>query len=299
MIFADMKGNIGNQMFIYACARKIQAETGDTILISTYYLKKNYPSYKFNLDIFRLNPNVIITDKKIPFFASTESKFLRAFRKLTFNKLWFQKLYFKFMSLFNVFAWNGVTYLKIKLRNRKNVYLSGYWQSPDYFEGIEDILKDEFTVKKELDSKNVDFLDQIKTLNSVCVSIRRGDYLSNPKVKKKHFVCDTPYFVNAVKTICNVVSNPTIICFSDDPQWVKENMSFGLPTIYESEGNTIEDKITLMRNCKHFVLSNSSFSWWVEYLSDWPNKKVVAPSTWYANGMQTDIFQKYWLLIDA
>lgn len=300
MIIVDMKGNIGNQMFIYAVARKIQEETNDTICVNTYYLKKNYPSYKFNLNIFKLNDNVIFDNKKIPFFASSESKFFKIFRRLTFNISFFQKLYFKLFSLFNIFVWNGTTYQKINIKKSKNIYLSGYWQCPKYFDDIKHILVNEFSVKENVSDKNKILLNEIINSESVCVSIRRGDYLSNPQVKKFHYLCDETYFKKAIDKIKTNIKNPTIFCFSDDPQWVQENIKFDCKTIYENIGNTLIDKLILMENCKHFVLSNSSFSWWVEFLSvNEKNKIVIAPNNWYANKQKADIYEPYWLTIEV
>lgn len=54
-----------------------------------------------------------------------------------------------------------------------------------------------------------------------------------------------------------------------------------------------------MSACKHFVLSNSSFSWWAQYLSDNNNKIVVAPDIWYKTGdpKKTALYQDGWNLI--
>ena len=40
--------------------------------------------------------------------------------------------------------------------------------------------------------------------------------------------------------------------------------------------------LRLLYNCKHFVVANSSFSWWGSYLAENKNKIIIAPNKWYA-----------------
>ena len=54
-----------------------------------------------------------------------------------------------------------------------------------------------------------------------------------------------------------------------------------------------------MAECKHFIIGNTTFGWWAQYLSEFENKMVIAPSKWMAIDMPIDIYQNNWILIEV
>lgn len=306
MIYVDLKGNLGNQMFNYALARKIQKETGQQIVLNSYNLENKHKNYKMSLKIFKLNDNVSFSNKKLPSKCSCESLlFTLIFKtRIKFLIKFFQKIYYKFFSKKNIFVWADTVYVDIKINKKRlskhpNIYISGYWQSPLYCNPIRGELLNDFQLVKELNPKYFDLFYKIKSTNSVCISVRRGDYISNPIVCQKHFVCNNEYFSNSVKLINKKIQNPTLVMFSDDTLWVKNHMKYNNEVLYEEYGTSLTDKIILMSNCKNFILSNSTFSWWVEFLCTNEDKVSIAPSRWYADDTKADLYQDYWELVSV
>lgn len=79
-----------------------------------------------------------------------------------------------------------------------------------------------------------------------------------------------------------LVEDPVICFFSDDIKWVKTNIKIeGAKVYYESGEDPVWEKLRLMYSCKNFIISNSTFSWWAQYLSKNPNKIVISPNRWY------------------
>lgn len=197
---------------------------------------------------------------------------------------------------------NGIFYLrqgyyKFSACKSKNKVFFGYFESAKYFYNIRNELLEEFTPKEEPLEKNKKIYDEIKNTNSVCVSIRRGDYLSN-NFKKDFYICTPEYFNKAIEIAKYKIQNPKFFVFSDDVQWIKENMNFPEGTIFEDGNDPVYEKIRMMYSCKNFIISNSTFSWWAQYLSRNNNKVVIAPSKWRNTGYYKDIYQDKWIKVD-
>ena len=158
---------------------------------------------------------------------------------------------------------------------------------------MENILKKEFLPKITVTKLNEDFLNKICNSESICVAVRRGDYVNNKKIKKLYYVCDIPYYVKGIKP------NAVVFVFSNDINWVKENIPISGEVYYENVNNTSCETLKLMLSCKNFVISNSSFNWWAQYLSSNKEKIVCAPSRWYTNGRKCDIFEPFWHLVEV
>ena len=112
-----------------------------------------------------------------------------------------------------------------------------------------------------------------------------------------HNVCTIDYYKRAIEIIKEKVENPTFYVFSDDKDWVIENFDLD-DAVYVTECRYDYIEQNIMSNCKHFILSNSTFSWWAQYLSDNKEKIVVAPEKWLNNIDNSDIgiYQDGWIL---
>ena len=174
--------------------------------------------------------------------------------------------------------------------NEATVY-GGYFQSENHFENYSEAVKSLFSPPKE-------FIDRIRTEIPVIfntevtvINVRRGDYLHYPNY---HPVV-SPEYIHKALTL--VPSNQYIVA-SDDIPWCKEHLN--IPNAIYLEGWKVHEQLWIMAMCHHFIISNSSFSWWAAYLSRHSGKIVIAPETWFGpEGPPTwaDMYCKDWTIL--
>lgn len=304
MIYVDMKGNLGNQLFEYAFARKLQEKTDQEICLNNCFLNLYFKDYKFSLDDYVLNERVNIENtKKLPWFMNIYTfssklimKIIKKNKKI--DEIVSNYIYNEF-SKRGYYLWLKETYKPIKVYQRDDYYVTGFWQCDKYFDDIRNILLEELKPKYDRLVENKNLYKIIEENESICVTIRRGDYVHNEKIRKNYLVCDEEFYYEAVNRIKQKYPNAIVICFSDDIEWVKNNLDFKCETYYENGNDPVWEKLRLMSCCKHFVISNSSFSWWAQYLSCNKNKIVYAPTKWYVDNRKVDIFQDSWKYINV
>ena len=173
----------------------------------------------------------------------------------------------------------------------QNITLKGYFQSEQYFLDYASEIKEIFKLPEELDTLTKQRYQELvadRIGPFVAVHIRRGDYVNS----NKHTVLPASYYEEAKSRLekeLNLTEPPTYIYFTDDPMWVKLNCHFTEKDILFS-GKQLKDyeEFALMRQCEHYIIANSSFSWWASWLSDGPknygseiSKVVIAPYQWF------------------
>ena len=276
MIIVKLQGGLGNQMFEYAFGRAVQLKLQDTLLLDisdfAYDEQRNY-----SLNHFCLDSKVIVDSngKYNMMYDQRTNKVL----KLS-SRLW-PELQYSLLSKFGIYIWDYAKYKEVKIKKHKVCYLHGYWQGYDYFSEIIDVIRKEFQVKEPSKDVNATMLTEIQNSNSVCVHVRRGDFLSN---SNKLYNCSNQYYIAGMEFLEENETNLVYYIFSDDIEDVKQNFSFGRrPVIYVEQQNPDYEELRLMYNCKHFITANSTFSWWAAVLSERRGKRVVAPMIWYTD----------------
>ena len=172
----------------------------------------------------------------------------------------------------------------LELTVKGTLYLDGLWQSEKYFKDVEKTIREDLRIKPPQDAANVAMAQQTASCNAVSVHVR---WFDSPATRNSSINLARIYYANAVKEIMEKVPNPHFFVFSDKPDAVlqilglPENM-ITLVNHNQGDANAYAD-LWLMTQCKHFIIANSTFSWWGAWLSESPGKTVIAPGTGFAS----------------
>lgn len=253
-------GGLGNQMFIYAFYRYLQ-EKGIKVILDYSFFVRNEWTYR--IEVF---PNV-----KVKRGEGTHSLMYYYVMKLIelCSKL-VKRYYFEDQTIL----------FDANICEHKNEYVAGYFQNDFYFRDIEN------TIRKELsfpfgESKLSEQITHIEKKGYTSIHIRRKDYLELSE--SYGGICDEDYYRQAISIIHKHDPNASFLVFSDDIEWVKENMC--IPNAEYVLGDWFDHyddwyDMCLMSHCKNNIIANSSFSWWGAWLNNHQDKVVVCPSRW-------------------
>lgn len=283
---------MGNQMFQYAFALQVKRlNQADTICLNGGWHSFMSDARSLSLGHFCLDDKVKIASRFQSFFYLCDF-FIATFRSLGVrNSINYLKHRKSVLSKYEERLFDCGVYFTPAIfsvpdarESSGNKHLCGYYQNPAVVKGIEDELRAAFTVKTPASDANQKLLAEIESQNAVCLHVRRGDYSLFPQLQ----VCNEYYYTEAVRQAVQELDSPVFYVFStghDDVEWVKKNYQFDAEVRYVDLDNPDYEEIRLMMACRHFIISNSTFSWWAAVLSNRAeNKRVWMPEKWLQGG---------------
>lgn len=275
MIITRLIGGLGNQLFQYALGRHL-ADIHRTELKLDISGFQTYTLHKYSLGVFNIAEN-FATDEDVERLTARKAGALEKLHTGLFGRK--PKRASTHIREKKVFRFD-----KRILKSPDNVLLEGYWQSEKYFKAVSDILRKEFTVRSPQAGKDKEVADVMASKEAVCVHIRRGDYVTNEKTREVHGVCSLNYYSRCMDRMSETIKEPHFFVFSDDPRWARENVKHACPVTIVDHNNADRnyEDLRLMSQCKHYIIANSSFSWWGAWLNASEEDVVFAPRVWYA-----------------
>ena len=275
-------GGIGNQLFIYSFGEYLRYRYE----LDVYYDLSSYGT----TDIRNLELNVITNNipeyKTGGFFFTRHTGIIRRISRVFFQ------------------AKPGVYYTLNKfdesvLSNEKYslLYFDGYWQEKKYADWLKENKPKMFAPKVSIPEEIKKYINIIDQEYCASIHIRRGDYLLPQNAHLN--VCTNEYYLKAERALPGDKVWTNII-FSDDIEWVRNNLKFKNKTVYvEYKGLSPYWDMYLMSLCYSNIISNSTFSWWGAFLNNNSDKILIAPSKWRNDKGNPPLYYSDWKLIDT
>ena len=291
-IYLMMVGGLGNQLFEYAFARCLNLEIPGSSLTIDVGSYEKYKLRKYELNHFNIPSGIRVISHCLPPLKKIKFWFFKTLHRIEFkflrkgptNAKRFPDFLMKRNLRFGVITCFDCFYHRIDteiLRRKKDIFILGYFQSPQYFQPHK---KEIFTeLQPVVDNEAVlSFCEENMVSGATnCYSFRCSE-LKKLGLFLEDF--NPRYFDKATRTLHSLNSNRTVL-LTEDPESAKTYLShYGdyLPAY----AFLPHEQLYIMIRCSTFVISNSSFSWWGSYLSLGKSKTVITPRFWY-KGVET------------
>ena len=254
--YVIMTGGLGNQMFQYAFLKRLRHEGIETIADISMYncgveIHNGFELYSvFDID------DVYVSRRGLNLMFL---KFLRIFR---FRVFYVDKDIYEHKSI-----------------NKKIIFYDGFWQNEENFRICENEIRKVFSFHN-VNRKNQELAAMMQNENSISLHCRRGDYLGNIELGG---ICTSEYYKKAIELMASRVKDAKFYIFSDDPKWACQHfkdVKIDYCVIDFNRGVNSYLDMFLMTQCKHHIISNSSFSWWGAWLGNQNDQIVIAPRKW-------------------
>ena len=179
--------------------------------------------------------------------------------------------------------------------------LVGYFQSSKHFSPFADEIRELFSPTPEMSAyihgRYGEFIAQKDDI--IAIHIRRGDFVGRHK-EAHHVITSNTYYTSAIDEIKRKTGRQTMRLFiaSDDIEWCKSQEIFADAFFLEETAPLLS--LYILGSFKHYVISNSSYSWWAVFLANAPEGVVVSPNRWanpYLLSDDFDVFEPSWTRI--
>ena len=126
--------------------------------------------------------------------------------------------------------------------------------------------------------------------HAVAVHVRRRDYAHMG-------LCRESYYCAAIAAIRQRHPDAALFVFTDEPNHVRHWMALqGLEGSFVATGDDLVD-LYLMACCRHFVIANSSYSWWAARWGEAAGGLVFCPREWVTIGHAASPCPARWIQV--
>ncbi len=268
-IIPCIHGGLGNQLFCYAAARRLALVNDAELLldqVSGFVRDHEYKRF-YQLDRFHIPCRKATARERLEPF-STVRRYLK--RRINQHRPFEKRQYIQQESV-------DFDPRLLQIKPRGPVYLGGYWQSEGYFKDVEATIRQDLQIKPPTDTMNQTMAENIRNHTAVAVHVRFFDEPHTTGINN----APSDYYTRAVAEMERHMPNNHYYIFSDRHDAARTRLSLPDDRITLVAHNHGDEHayadLWLMTLCKHFIIANSTFSWWGAWLAKNTRKNIIAP----------------------
>jgi hypothetical protein len=262
-LIVRLKGGLGNQLFCYAAARRLAwANDAELVLDDVTGFKFDYRyKRKYALNNFRIHARLANRGEQMEPLGRIRRLMARktsALRPLN-QRRYIEQVGVDFdPGILDLCLQEGTT------------YFDPFGQSEHYFRDIRELIQQDLEMPEPAEQLAQDVADCINRSASVALHVRWFDDGALPQSSNMSL----DYYALAIQRLLEKVDGAHFFLFSDRPQEASAILSPLLRghncTIVQSNGpgDSVATDFWLMRQCRHFVVGNSTFAWWAAWLGE-------------------------------
>lgn len=268
-LIARLKGGLGNQLFCYAAARRLALVSGAELAIDDVsgFARDHVYRRRYGLTPFSIPCRMATPWER---FQPLERPRRTIAKLLSRGRPFARRAYVEQHG-------DAFEPRLLDFRARGTVTLDGLWQDERYFADVADTIRSDLRIVPPTDDANLDIAAKIRNCNAVSVHVRW--FASGGSTKAAAHNVPPEFYARAVAEMDRVVPDAHYFLFSDEPEAARDLV--GLPPdrftlVSHNRGDEAAyADLWLMSQCRHFIIANSTFSWWGAWLGERPGASVV------------------------
>ena len=270
-------GGLGNQLFCYAAARRLALVNNAELVIddvSGFSYDAVYQRH-YQLDHFNIQCRKATALERM----EPLSRLRRALRRRWNKRLPFERRAY--------ITREGIDFDQrlLHIVPHGTVYLDGCWQSENYFKDVADSLRQDLQITPPTDFANLAMAARINDCSAVAVHMRFFD--------EPHTSCinNAPgdFYNRAIKAMEHLAPAAHYFVFSDRPEAARARIPLPdarITLVAHNQGDELAyADLWLITQCRHFIIANSTFSWWGAWLAESDRTLIIAPGFEKRNGI--------------
>jgi hypothetical protein len=274
-VVVRLKGGLGNQLFCYAAARRLAwANDAELVLDAVSGFRYDHLYRRtYALGSFRIPVRLATPSEQMEPLGRVRRWVAR---KLSEGKSLSQRRYIQQVGVdFDP----GILTLRLQ---EGTTYFDAFGQSESYFADIRELIQQDLATSAPSDQTNQDMAKQIEASPSVALHVRWFDAGNAPHSSNMSLA----YYTQAIPRLLTEIRQAHFYIFSDRPDQaaacLAPLMQGHACTVvrHNAKSGNAEADFWLMRQCRHFVIGNSTFAWWAAWLGEQSQAgaQVLAPA---------------------